>query len=276
MRLTQKQEWLVARYVRAVGEELGDVPDGIREQAIERIKARIKRELKAFTTSPLGDPQVVGVLQRLGPPSEQAGTLRTAEGAKPLLVLSVTDTVWLGVCGGIGEYLDIDPLQVRFTAVVLGLITWPLALIAYLALYFEMYNATRHSELRHRVPAIDSVEMLRVTGGTAVAVVALDVTARLALTLLGSASAWLSVQPQIDLGPWEWVRLNLTGLMYVALLALSPVAVLAGLPVAGRWERMGKRVICATVALYALVLCFGVAVSVVEVILQVVARVSIS
>ena len=276
MRLTQKQEWLVARYVRAVGEELGDVPDGIREQAIERIKARIKRELKAFTTSPLRDPQVVGVLQRLGPPAEQAGTLRDTRGAKPLLVLSVTDRVWLGVCGGIGEYLDVDPLQVRFTAVLLGLMSWPLALIAYLALYFEMYNATRHSELRHRIPTIDGVELLRVTGGTAMAVAALDLTARLALTLLDIASGWLSVQPQIDLGPWEWVRRNLNGVMYVALLALAPVAVLAGLPVAGRWEVTGKRVIYAAVALYALVLCFMIALSLVGVILQVVARVSIS
>ncbi|MCX5770951.1 MAG: PspC domain-containing protein [Candidatus Hydrogenedentes bacterium] len=275
MRLTQKQEWLVARYVRAVGEELGDVPDGVREQAIERIKGRIKRELKAFTTSPLRDPQVIGVLQRLGPPAEQAGTLR-AGCQKPLLVLSVTDRVWLGVCGGIGEYLEVDPLQVRFTAVVLGLMTGPLALIVYLALYFEMYNAARHSELRQRVPRIDAVELLRVTGGTVMAVAALDLTARLALMLLDGASARLSVQPSIDLGPWEWVRLNLTWLMYAALFALAPVAVLAGLHVAGHWELTGKRVIYAAVAVYALVLCFGIALSVVGVILQVAARVSIS
>jgi len=276
MRLTQKQEWLVARYLRAVGEELGDVPDGTRQQAIERIKGRIKRELKAFTTSPLRDPQVIGVLQRLGPPAEQAGRLRDAQGSRPLLVLSATDRVWLGVCGGIGEYLEVDPLQVRFTAVVLGLMTWSLALIAYLALYFEMYNATRHSELRQRVPRIDGVDLLRVTGGTVMAVAALNLTARLALLLLDGAGAWLSVQPQIDLGPWEWVRLNLTWLMYAALLALAPVAVLAGLPVAGHWEVTGKRIIYAAVAVYAVVLCFGIALSLVGVILQVVARVSIS
>lgn len=276
MRLTQKQEWLVARYIRAVGDELGDVPDGFREQAIGRIKARIKRELKAFTTNPLRDPQVIGVLQRLGPPSEQAGALRQARASQPLLVLSVTDRAWLGVCAGIAEYLDVDALQVRFVAVVLGLMTWPLALVAYLALYFEMYNATRHSELRERVPRIDGVEVLRVTGGTVMAVLALDLTARVALILLGAASAKLAVQPEIDLGVWEWLRDNLTGLMYAALLALAPVAVLAGLPLAGHWEQTAKRLIYATVAMYALMLCFGVAVSVVGVILQVVSRVSIS
>lgn len=276
MRLTQKQEWLVARYVRAVGDELGDMPDGVREQAIARIKVRIKRELKAFTTSPLRDPQVIGVLQRLGPPAEQAGTLKDARLSAPLLVLSVTDRVWLGVCGGIGEYLDVDPLQVRFSAVVLGLMWGPLALITYLAFYFEMYNATRLSELRHRLPRIGGVKLLRMTGGTLMAVATLDLTARMGLMLLDGASAWLSVQPDIDLGPWEWVRLNLTWLMYAALVALAPVAVLAGLPVAGQWGLMAKRLICAAVALYALVLCFGVALSLVGVILQVVARVSIS
>ncbi len=183
MRLTQKQEWLVARYVRAVGEELGEIPDGIREQAIERIKTRIKRELRAFTTSPLRDPQVIGVLQRLGPPAEQAGTLKRAGSETPPLMLSPTDRVWLGVCGGIGEYLEIDPLQVRFTAVVLGLMTGPLALIAYLAFYFEMYYATRYSDLRNRVPRIDGVDVLRITGGTVMAVAALDLAARMALSM---------------------------------------------------------------------------------------------
>jgi len=276
MRLTQKQEWLVARYIRSVGDELGDVPDRFREQAIYRVKARIKRELKAFTTSPLRDPQVIGVLQRLGPPAEQAGALKDVRRSHPLLVLSVTDRVWLGVCGGIAEYVGVDPLQVRFAALVLGLMTWPLALVAYLTLYFEMYNATRHSELRERVPRIDGVQVLRMTGGTVMAVLALDLTARLALTLLGAASVKLAVQPQMDLGTWEWLRTNLTWLMYAALLMLAPVAVLAGLPIEEHWEQTGKRVIYAAVAVYALVLCFGVAVSIVGVVLQAVCRFSIS
>ena len=276
MRLTQKQEWLVARYVRAVGEELEDVPDGLREQAISRVKTRIIRELKAFTTSPLRDPQVIGVLQRLGPPAEQAGALRRSNGEQPLLVLNVTDRVLLGVCSGIADYAGVEVAPVRFCALVVGLLTGPLALVAYLALYFEMYNATLHSELRDRVPKIDGVQFIRTTGGTLLAVLALDITARALLALLAIAGAHLAVQPQIDLGLWEWVRLNLVWLMWIMLFTLLPVAALAGLPVAGHWDQAGKRIICAAVSIYALVLCFGIATSIVGVLLQLVSRVSLA
>jgi hypothetical protein len=107
------------------------------------------------------------------------------------------------------------------------------------------------------------------------AVAALGLTARLILALLDSASSWLAVQPALDLGAWEWVRLNRTWMIYAALFAFAPAAVLAGLPVAGDWKATGKKVLSAAVAVYALALCFGIASSLVAVILQAIARFSI-
>ena len=46
MKLSQKQEWLVARYLRAVAQELGEVPDAAHARAIARLKVRILRSLR--------------------------------------------------------------------------------------------------------------------------------------------------------------------------------------------------------------------------------------
>ncbi len=43
-----------------------------------------------------------------------------------------------GVCGGIAEYLDLDPTVVRVAFVVATLLTWPMAIVLYLALAFIM------------------------------------------------------------------------------------------------------------------------------------------
>jgi phage shock protein C len=39
------------------------------------------------------------------------------------LTLSQSDKKIAGVCGGLGEYFDLDPTIVRLTVVVLGLVT---------------------------------------------------------------------------------------------------------------------------------------------------------
>ncbi|MGN0291307.1 MAG: PspC domain-containing protein [Lachnospiraceae bacterium] len=36
------------------------------------------------------------------------------------LYRSSTDKIFLGVCGGIGEYLNVDPTIIRLLAVILG------------------------------------------------------------------------------------------------------------------------------------------------------------
>lgn len=43
-----------------------------------------------------------------------------------------------GVCGGIAEYLDADPTVVRVAFIVATLLTWPMAVLVYLALAFIM------------------------------------------------------------------------------------------------------------------------------------------
>jgi phage shock protein PspC (stress-responsive transcriptional regulator) len=36
-----------------------------------------------------------------------------------------------GICGGLGDYLDVDPVVIRLVWVVLTLFTWGIGLLAY-------------------------------------------------------------------------------------------------------------------------------------------------
>ncbi|HKY50380.1 MAG TPA: PspC domain-containing protein [Candidatus Limnocylindria bacterium] len=51
---------------------------------------------------------------------------------------STTNKVWSGVCGGIGEYLQVDPTLVRVFFVIGTIITGGLGLLAYIVLIVLM------------------------------------------------------------------------------------------------------------------------------------------
>lgn len=48
------------------------------------------------------------------------------------LTRSITSRMIAGVCGGLGEYANIDPTVIRLAAVLLFFVTGPAAIIAYL------------------------------------------------------------------------------------------------------------------------------------------------
>ena len=66
------------------------------------------------------------------------------------LYLSDTDKKIAGVCGGIGEILDVDPTIVRILAVVLGLITgiFPFV-IGYLITWWIVPNRSQGASNAH-------------------------------------------------------------------------------------------------------------------------------
>ena len=58
------------------------------------------------------------------------------------LYRSVTDRKIAGVCGGLGEYLDVDPTVVRLLAVIAGLATAIIPfLIGYIIAWFIVPEA---------------------------------------------------------------------------------------------------------------------------------------
>jgi phage shock protein PspC (stress-responsive transcriptional regulator) len=55
--------------------------------------------------------------------------------AKRLYLASGRNAKFLGVCGGIAEYLDVDPTVVRLAWVILTLLSFGLGIVAYLLAY---------------------------------------------------------------------------------------------------------------------------------------------
>ena len=256
MKLSQKQEWLVARYLRAVAQELGDVPDAARARAIARLKARILRSLRELDISPLPDPEVVAVLDALGSPAHQARELLEDRPLARGVVPSVDDRVWLGVCAGLGERLGVAVGVVRLGAVLAGLLTGPVALVLYIAAYIEMYVSSRAGE----TPRINPLLVAKRAAAGVAAVVAMDVGTRVVLLLMEKAYLRVMLRDVLpDLGSWDWLRPDQAFLLFCALFLCTPFLVLSALPMANQWDETCRRLGQAGLAVYALILSAGIA-----------------
>jgi phage shock protein PspC (stress-responsive transcriptional regulator) len=259
MKLTHKQEWLVSRYVRAVSDELGDVPDATRDQAVAHVRAHAYRELRALGQESVQDADVTAMLNRLGPPAHQAEAFLHERGHSPGLALSADDRVWLGVCGGLAAHFGLSSTLVRSLTVLFG-ITGPLAVVAYLVLYFEMYIGNRAARQAKEIPQIDSARVVLSLGGTLFAAVAVHVGGLLVLRVITEVYLRLMQKDALpDLGGWEWLEINAGFMLFCVLCIGLPLALLSALPLAHQWDETIKRAVQAFLAVYALGVCFGIA-----------------
>lgn len=308
MRYTQKQELLVSRYLREVGEELEELPYTTRERVLLRLKARIAREFDALGQGTPGDEEIQAVLRRFGAPSEMAREILSKHQPAGQLALASPDRRWLGVCLGIAERLDLSVGLVRAVFLALGLtgpailafclgrcaaafaaallggaeggVAWqgvpgaaivlslggPVVLIVYLALYFEMYLTSDPEE----VPRISRSKVATLVLGTLGGASALYAGTRGVLALITYAYVRFTGKSTPFLGKWGWLEANAGSLFLALLCALLPMALLCSLPVPNRWDNTGKRIVQAGLATYALVLCLGIASTLVGIIFVVV------
>lgn len=59
------------------------------------------------------------------------------------LYRSSDDRVFAGICGGLGEYFDVDPTVVRVVYVLLSLLTAFMGILLYIILLFVIPNRPR-------------------------------------------------------------------------------------------------------------------------------------
>jgi len=269
MKLTQKQEWIIARHLRDAEMLLGDVSDVVRTRTLARMKKRVyqqlERELPANTTP--RDEDVLAILQTAGTLSgeaiEQLGKETTTPG-KPL-TLNVDDCWWLGVCGGIGKHFEVRPGLVRAGFILAGLLTGPIAICAYLFLYSSMYFVSDAPE----VPPINPFLVVWRVLGTVVVIVVLHVCTEYAQILLMEAYCrWIWKGEPPALKQWDWLTVNAPTLLAGALMFLVPLAVLSGFPLANQWGDTWKKVVHAGLAVYAVILSCGLASYLVGIILH--------
>ena len=298
MKLTQKQELLVTRYVREVSRCMGDGADGSESQVLARLRGRITRELEGRPTeTTLSDDDVLDVLERFGPPETVARKIaeRTAPGRESAPISN--DPRWLGVCSHAAAHLGVRPGPIRALLLALGLggplifllnlgftltalgraiaenpsqvppwpgvsslavllaLSGPFLLGAYLAAYVALYLASEPGSM----PRIEKAKLAKFLVATSAAALAFHYTMRGALALINFGYVRVVGERVPDLGPWAWIDGSATSLLLCVLWMLLPVAALSGLPVPNQWDQTGKRVVQAGIAVYALVLCLGIA-----------------
>lgn len=159
---------------------------------------------------------------------------------------------WLGVCAAMAPRLGLGTNVLRGAFIVAGCLTGPFALVGYLVCYF--IDIQRHSK---DYPAADgrfaSWRMVR----------ALFITAALYgcawLILFGAGWVFTEYLGRIaELNQFGWFTTNDRMLLNSVLLAVLPMAMLSGLPMARDWDRTMALLVNTVLALYAVVLGLGV------------------
>ncbi len=268
MRLTQKQEWLVGRYLNEVMRALeGDTEPRVIDRAVARVRGRVEGYLQGEGDGILSDETVREAIRRTGSPESVAREiLAVAQAEADRGPESSPNRRWLGVCFWMSEQSGLPPWAVRLMALMLGLATGPLALTVYAGVWFWL-RATG------ALPAGGRLRPVRLAWRLAVTVlvsVALYLGAEYAYKGLVFAMITWAKRPVPETGPWGWYLQEQGTLVFWTLLLCLPVALLGGLPMAGGWDRTLRRVSQALLALYAVAVCFGLASAIAGIILQIV------
>lgn len=277
MHLTPQQESLISQHLRDAARQLdARAPAAAREHRLRELQTRIYRELEGLNRGRLSDEDVRAVLRRAGgaPTPEAASGANKPGGAQrtspstgprnPLPAEPALEPVWLGVCAFNADRISLEPWIVRTTAVVFGLLTGPIAILCYLAAYVEYYFAM---DPRDRPRIAYSVLALRSVAPFLVLVLLRWGAGRLE-ALIGYAHERLVQAPLPPLGDWDWLPYYESTFFYLAFLSVIPLGILSGLPMANAWGHSLKRLAQAIVALYGVLLCFGLASILVGVILD--------
>jgi phage shock protein PspC (stress-responsive transcriptional regulator) len=255
MRLTQKQDALIERYLREVNAHFREeISDRARDRGMARLQARIDHELKAISKDSIDDADVYALLDSLGNPEVMAAKLTPRRAAPETLGLSKEDRVWLGVCGGIGEYLEFPAWLVRMMAFLLGITTGPLSIIVYLGVYFWF-----HASAEEDVPPIPKARALWRVVSTGLVVLALHMGTLGVVWLIFFVQDRYLHRALPELGDWGWITVRSDELLFWVLSISLPLAVLSAMPLSNAWDYSLKRFVQAVVALYGLALSFGIA-----------------
>lgn len=255
MRLTQKQEQIITRYAREVNECLpDDLSERARERGFARLQARIEHELTGPGRDSINDEDVLALMQRLGPPETVAASFAPRRQVSETLALSAENRVWLGVCAGVAENLDIAPWLARGLAMLLGLTTGPLAILIYLGLYFRLYASAGADE-----PRIAKARALWRSLSTVIIACALRYGSLYAVRLVYYVHEHYLHRPIPELGPWAWFHARDGELFFWAIVICTPLALLSAMPLANAWDLSLRRMNQALLALYGVALSFGIA-----------------
>lgn len=250
--LTAQQERFIAAYLRDVALVIDPaVPASRAQRGLDLLEARIRRAIETRNPNGAQDDDVVRVLDELGPPEKHAAEIIPDPSADP----AMAEAVWLGVCAWWAPKLDMPVRVVRTLAFIAGVFTGPLALWAYLAAY-----AHRLLQLpKEQRPAID---WPRIAWNVFVCIAVATLLATVldyALWGIDYGYQYAFAKPLPSAGSWGWVQYEADGYYPLTMFVTIPLAVLAGLPLAGGWDKSLRRLYLAILTLYGIYLSYGLA-----------------
>ena len=108
---------------------------------------------------------------------------------------------------------------------------------------------------------------MRSTGAVFVVVV-LCVGCQLVLELAYYLFLSYTEHTSITLGKWGWFEAKGASIFICVSLIVAPMAILSGLPMANGWDETFRKIVKAVIAIYAVVLSFGLASNLVGIIFQ--------
>jgi phage shock protein PspC (stress-responsive transcriptional regulator) len=271
MKLTPEQNQRITRYLRDVDARLDGLRDDERRRVVNDTRARVRNALDALGDGEATDAHVEDALQRCGEPSSLAAAAQTRRIVKEPALLDTDDPRWLGVCGGLSEPLGgIDPFALRALALILGILTGPLAVLIYLVLYAFMY----HGSPEGTVPRVEPVRLVKAAAYPFIIGVCIAVAVKGLFALLYYAYARFVDASALQLPGWDWLTTYHGDYFFLMCIVVLPFAVLGGLPLAGAWADTLRKIAHALLSLYVLVLCLGTASLITGMIIRVAENVS--
>ncbi len=261
--LSEGQQRRIARYLREVGEHLHDLPSDERERALSRLNERIERQLTR-SGDPVGDDFLDRVLAGYGTPASQASRISETKEPESTTFLAWDTRLWLGVCAGTAKYFNLDPTVVRVLAVLLGFIPFllPLLLWAYLGVFIYEYMNVRGRGL----DKIDAFKVVRAMGSLLVIAILLHAAASFFLSFIDYAHVQITRTQLIYPADWGWLAEYSGTLFFFALAIGLPLTAIASLPVSANWAGTLRKIVQSGLAVYAVLLCLGVACAIVGVV----------
>jgi len=256
MAITEKQEQRITRYLRDVNEHLDGADDNARRQIERQVRRRIDEELKRYGSGIVKDDDVDSVLSTLGAPARQAALHHASSAVATAWAPVKEDRRWLGVCGGVANEMQFDPLVVRLAVFVIGLLTLPFSLWIYLGAYGVMGVALQPPAARERIQPTVLIKAI-----WPVALVALLI--HLAVTYFIDGLDWALASfagfnlAVID-SRWAWYADGTFSTFFWTMMFVLPLAALSGLPVRPDWQPTFRKLAQAAVALYSVYAAYGV------------------
>ena len=291
MELTEKQELYIARYMRSVSDALTvRLTEPQRERAMARLQARIREQLNRINKAHAEDTDVADILRKLGSPENQAAVLVRVWGSsdanesspevqetpselrktsgvtgskppvkpvfsKPASAVTPSAAVWLGVIAWVAAQWDLPVWALRILAALVGVVTAPIALLVYMGAFFWLRLGGKDVSPKPLHPARMFFRPLLTT---------------LLLCLIHFCGiyaikgvyiihdTWLK-RDMPDMSEWAWFETEAGRMLFWMLFFLLPLSLFSAMPLANAWDYSLKRLNQACVALYAIVVSFGIA-----------------